>query len=123
MLLSRASLSCLFVIAGRRACSSLRTFSFTPSAPRTVTLKNFVVELLARSTAVQVTVVVPIGKVLPDAGAQLCATPGQLSAEVTTKLTAAPFSSANSATIGEGTISVGASASLTVTFCAQVLLL
>src|SRR5436309_1319056 len=90
------------VTVRRSALRSPRTFCFTPRAPRTVTVKVLVVELLARSTAVHVTAVVPIGNVLPDAGAQLCVTPGQLSDDVTTYVTAAPCSSVNSVVIGGG---------------------
>ena len=41
---------------------------------RTVTVKLAVAELPAASAAVHVTVVVPIGKVVPDAGAQVTGT-------------------------------------------------
>jgi len=45
----------------------------------TATLKEQVAVLLASSVAVQVTVVVPVGKLEPDAGVQSTVTPGQLS--------------------------------------------
>jgi hypothetical protein len=42
------------------------------------------------SVAVQLTVLMPMGKKLPDAGTQVVVTPGQLSVAVTVKLTVAP---------------------------------
>jgi hypothetical protein len=48
----------------------------------TVTVKLEEAVLLAASVAVQVTVVVPTGKVDPDAGTQLAVTPGALSPTV-----------------------------------------
>ena len=44
----------------------------------------------AASVAVEVTVVVPIGNKLPDAGTDVTVTPGQLSVAVGVKLTVAP---------------------------------
>ena len=49
----------------------------------TVTVKLQVAWLLLASVAVQLTVVVPTGKVAPDGGMQLVVTPGQLSFAVT----------------------------------------
>ena len=48
----------------------------------TVTVKEHIPMLLDASFAVQVTVVVPTGKRLPDAGAQVTVAPGQLSEAV-----------------------------------------
>ena len=58
------------------------------SFTRTVNVQ--VVTLPEASVAVLVTVVVPTGKKLPDAGALTTVTPGQLSVPVTVKLTFAP---------------------------------
>ncbi len=57
----------------------------------TVTVNVHVAVLPAASVAVAVTVVVPTGKVLPDAGTVVTVTPGQLSeAEGAAKFTTAP---------------------------------
>jgi hypothetical protein len=56
----------------------------------TVTVNVQEVALPAASVAVDVTVVVPTGKKLPDAGTLTTVTPGQLSVPVTLKLTTAP---------------------------------
>ena len=55
----------------------------------TVTVNEHEAVLLDVSVAVQLTVVVPFGKVLPDAGVQDVVTPGQLSLNVGVKLTSA----------------------------------
>ena len=55
----------------------------------TVTVKEQLAVLPEASVAVPVTVVVPFGKVEPEAGLATTVTPGQLSAAVTLKLTTA----------------------------------
>ena len=55
----------------------------------TVTVKLHVAVCPEVSVAVQVTVVVPLGNAVPDAGVQLVVTPGQLSVAVGAKLTTA----------------------------------
>jgi hypothetical protein len=57
---------------------------------RTVTVKEHVAVLPAASVAVAVTVVVPKGKVLPDAGTATTVTPGALSVATTVNVTTAP---------------------------------
>ena len=52
------------------------------SVSLTVTVNVQLAVLLDASVAVQVTVVVPVGKVEPDAGEQLAVDPGQLSLAV-----------------------------------------
>ncbi len=52
------------------------------SVSLTVTVKEQLAVLPEVSVAVQVTVVVPFGKAVPDAGEQLVVTPGQLSLAV-----------------------------------------
>ena len=52
------------------------------SVSLTVTVKVHVAVLPDASVAVQVTVVVPFGKAVPEAGEQLVVTPGQLSLAV-----------------------------------------
>ena len=52
---------------------------FGASVSFTVTVKVELAVLPAASVAVQVTVVVPTGKTLPEAGTQMTDTPGQLS--------------------------------------------
>lgn len=61
------------VILGLQSSRQLITLSFT------VTVKLQFEELLDASVAVQVTVVVPVGKMEPDAGVQLVITAEQLS--------------------------------------------
>ena len=56
-------------------------------ALKTVTVKVQVAVLPEASVAVQVTVVVPAGKQLPEGGLQTTTTPGQLSLAVVVKLT------------------------------------
>ena len=56
----------------------------------TVTSKLHCVWFPAASVAVAVTVVVPTGKVLPEAGVLTTETPGKLSVAVTVKFTTAP---------------------------------
>jgi hypothetical protein len=53
-----------------------------PTAATTVTLKVQVLVFPAASVAVQVTVLVPTGKVVPEGGLQTAVTPGQLSVAV-----------------------------------------
>jgi hypothetical protein len=48
-----------------------------------VTVNEHWLVLLAASVATQFTVVMPVGKVEPDGGAQMVVTPGQLSVAVT----------------------------------------
>jgi hypothetical protein len=57
--------------------------------PFTVTVKVQVAVLPAASVAVEVTVVVPTTKLLPEAGVLVTTTPGQLSVAVTEKFTVA----------------------------------
>ena len=56
-------------------------------ALNTVTVKLQVAVLPEASVAVQVTVVTPTGKQLPEGGVQTTVTPGQLSLAVVVKLT------------------------------------
>jgi hypothetical protein len=63
-----------------------------PSVSVTVTVNEQVAVLPAASVAAEVTVVVPTGNTLPDAGTELTVTPGQLSVAVGEKLTTAPQS-------------------------------
>ena len=73
------------------------------------------------SLAVQVTVVVPTGKKLPEAGLQLTVTPGQLSDAVAVKVVTAPhwFGSFD-LTMFIGQVTAGACVSCTVTVKLQV---
>src|SRR5437016_2198390 len=53
----------------------------------TVTVNVQVIVLPTASVAVEVTVVVPYGKLLPEPGLEINVTPGQLSVAVTVKVT------------------------------------
>jgi hypothetical protein len=77
-----------------------------------ITVNEQVAVLPLASVAVQVTVVVPNGNVLPDGGLQATVTPGQLSVAVAVNVTADPHSAP---VIGAGQVMVGGSVSLTVT--------
>ena len=80
------------------------------------TLKLHACELLDVSVAVQVAVVVPMGKVEPEDGEHdVLATP-QLSATVGEKLTTAPAGDVAGSVTSAGQVSVGAVVSFTVTF-------
>jgi hypothetical protein len=83
----------------------------TPVAPlagSTVTLKDAVAVFSWPSTAVQVTVVVPIGKVEPDAGVQLKVRTKSLTPDaVAVYVTAAPSELVASAVMLAGTVIVG----------------
>ena len=83
----------------------------------TVTVKVEVEVLPEASVAVEVTVVTPIGKVLPEAGLDTTLTPGQLSdAAGAAKVTTAPHTPASLETAtGARVWIVGASTSTTVT--------
>jgi hypothetical protein len=67
------------------------------------------------SVAVQVTVVVPIGKVEPEAGLQTKPTPGQLSETTGAKVALAPAGQVGSFTMLPGQVMAGGCVSLTVT--------
>jgi hypothetical protein len=82
----------------------------------TVTVNMQVEALPAASVAVQVTVVVPTGKNVPDGGEQTTVTPGQLSVAVAVKVTMAPhWSGSLHCVTGAGQLIVGGSQSFTVT--------
>ena len=82
----------------------------------TVTLKDALLRLPAVSVAVQSTVVVPSGKVLPEAGVQLGVTlASTLSVAVALKLATAPLASIAAIVILLGTSNTGAVLSCTVT--------
>ena len=82
----------------------------------TVTLNEALPVLPDESIAVQVTVVEPSTKVLPEGGEQLGEMlPSMLSLADALKVTAAPPGPAASAVIGAGTVTVGGVASRTVT--------
>jgi hypothetical protein len=83
----------------------------------TTSTGNLQVEVLPEvSVAVQVTVVVPMGKRLPEAGAQVTTGEGsQASVAVTVKLTVAPARVEARAVSEAGHMRVGGVASLTVT--------
>src|SRR5205085_3021949 len=100
--------------------------SSLPSAPRgrnslmmmgaaTVTLKEQVAVFVAASVAVLITVVVPMGKVEPEAWSLLTPTPAQLSDAVTLKLTTAPAPEVAGVVMSAGQVICGACVSLTVT--------
>lgn len=73
-------LSKLFAPSFVLSLPSLRKLSaLTRKLPDTVTVKLQLAWLLFESVAVQVTVVVPKGKVEPDGGAHIAVAPGQLS--------------------------------------------
>jgi len=82
----------------------------------TLTVKEFTPVLPWPSLAEQVTVVVPIANVVPEAGLQLTETvPAQTSLALAVKLTVAPAAPVASAVIGKGTVTTGAAVSWTVT--------
>jgi hypothetical protein len=83
---------------------------------RTVTVKLFEPVLPPASCAVQFTVVVPTAKVLPEEGAQLVATlPSTLSLAEAENVTDAPLAPVASCVIAPGTVTTGATPSVTVT--------
>ena len=85
-------------------------------ASTTLTVKLAVAVLPALSVAVQVTVVVPMGKVLPEAGAQAeVSAPLIKSVAEAVNVTAAPFGPVASAVILPGTVMVGGVVSRTMT--------
>jgi hypothetical protein len=84
-------------------------------ASLTVTLKVLVAVLPAASVAVQVTVVSPSGKVLPEAGVQVgVIEPSTISLAVAVKLTSAPLGPLAGTVLSAGRVSVGAVVSSTV---------
>jgi hypothetical protein len=90
----------------------------------TVTLNVQVAVLPDASVAVQVTVEVPVGKALPEAGLQLVVTPGQLSVADAVNETAAVHNPGSVlAVMFEGHVIAGASLSITVTVNEQVAVL
>src|ERR1041384_3354976 len=88
----------------------------------TMTLKVQLVVLPEASVAVQVTVLVPCGKLDPLGGLQLVVTPVQLSLAVGAKVTARPVHVAGSELVVmlAGAVIVGRVLSLTVTVNVQV---
>jgi hypothetical protein len=83
---------------------------------RTVTVKLLDPVLPAVSCAVQVTVVVPIAKVLPEDGEQLVATlPSTSSLAEAENVADAPLAPVASFVIGAGTVTTGETPSVTVT--------
>src|ERR1043166_800135 len=82
----------------------------------TMTLKVQLVVLPEPSVAVQVTVLVPMGKIEPLGGLQLVVTPEQLSLAVGEKFTARPLQIDGSALVVmlAGVVIVGRVASITV---------
>ena len=94
------------------------------SSSTTVTWKLQVALLPEVSVAVQLTVVVPIGKIEPDGGTQLVMTPGVLSVAVTMKVTTAEQSPVSLVLrMSGGQIILGVSASLMVTLKVTLVLL
>ncbi len=92
------------------------------SVSLTVTVNEQLPVFDDESVAMQVTVVTPLGKVEPDAGAQTgVRLPSQLSAAVAVKLTTAEQSPpAVPVVMGDGQVTTGASSSLTVTVNEQL---
>jgi hypothetical protein len=90
-------------------------FWIVADAVSTVTVKLQLVLLPEVSVAVQVTVVVPIGKVEPVAGLQTKTTPGQLSETTGAKVALAPAGQVGSFTMLAGQVIAGGCVSLTVT--------
>ena len=81
-------------------------------------MKVLVTTLPEGSEAVQVTVVVPMGNVEPDGGVQVTTgfgRAGSLSVAEAVKFTTAPDGPVGSTLIGAGSVSTGATSSLTVT--------
>lgn len=75
------------------------------------------------SVAVQVTVVVPTGRTVPEGGLQATVTPGQLSVAVAANVATAPLGQVGSNVLFAGQVMVGGCASLTVTVNWQLALL
>src|SRR5438105_12720115 len=95
---------------------SAGTFTTGNSVSLTVTVKFFVVVLFAASVAVAVTVVVPFGKVLPDAMLVTTLAVPQLSLALRpVKLTTAEQEPGSFDTMMFGALSVGGVLSTTVT--------
>jgi hypothetical protein len=87
----------------------------------TVTVKVQVAVLPEASVAVEVTVVVPVGNRLPEAGTLVTTTPGQLSVAVALKFTIAPHMPVVLLTvIFAGQVITGGCASITVTVNEQI---
>lgn len=87
-----------------------------PPGGGTVTVNDAPAPLPARSAALQLTVVVPIGNVDPDAGAQTATSaPSTGSVAVTGKLTFAPLGPVAAAVMSAGTTITGGDDSATVT--------
>src|SRR6185295_18502831 len=89
---------------------------------KTETVKLQVAVLPEASVAVQVTVVTPTGKQLPEGGLQTTTTPGQLSLAVVVKLTTvqgSPTVGVTAVTLA-GQVIVGGCVSFTVTVKVQV---
>ena len=83
---------------------------------KTVTLKPPIAVLPCASVASQLTGVVPIGNVLPEAGVQMTATaPSMASSAVATKSTSAPAGEVAGTERSVGSVSTGATLSTTVT--------
>jgi len=89
---------------------------------KTVTVKAHVAVLFELSVAVQVTVLVPTGKQVPDGGRHPTVTPGQLSLAVGVKLTTAHGSLivAVFAVLSAGQVIVGGVLSVTFTVNEQL---
>jgi hypothetical protein len=81
---------------------------------RTVTVNEHVLVLAEVSVAVAVTVVVPTGKKLPDAGDEMTVTPGKLSVAVGAKVTTAPPGDVSFAVMFAGHVIEGGCVSLTL---------
>lgn len=98
--------------------------SSTRQALNTVTVNEHEAVLPDASVAVQVTVVVPTGKVEPDAGEQTTVTPGQLSDAVGAKFTVAEVRIGHlepaAVKMFAGHVIVGGCVSLTLTVNVQV---
>src|SRR5881397_2365513 len=90
------------------------TFGFSVSL--TVTVKTQLSVFPEASVAVQVTAVVPFGKLEPESGVEVKVTPGQLSLAVALKLTTAEhWPRSVPVTMSAGQVTFGFSVSLTVT--------
>src|ERR1017187_6379173 len=90
--------------------------------PAQTTTSNVQLPALAEaSVAVQLTGVVPGGKVLPEAGVQVLVTPGQLSVALNVQVTGVALGALE--TIVAGQLISGFSVSLTVTVKLQLLVL
>ncbi len=95
-------------------------FSIAADTVSTVTVKLQLAVLPEVSVAVQVTVVVPIGKVELEAGLQTKPTPGQLSETTGAKVALAPAGQVGSVTMLAGQVMAGGCVSLTVTVNIQL---